>query len=112
MQAPPRSKRLGWQKRMPRYVNVSTEPGQVQAWGLLFHVEADPTLVRRWLGEPAMRAEAEALDPDLPERIVTEAPRYEGRLAHLQEAVLDALLGPAVLGRRSSHNRTGRRGRR
>jgi GMP synthase (glutamine-hydrolysing) len=81
-----------------------------RAWGLLFHVEADPTLVRRWLGEPAMRAEAVALDPDLPERIVTEAPRYEGRLAHLQEAVLDALLGPAVLGRRSSHNKedTGR----
>jgi GMP synthase-like glutamine amidotransferase len=80
-----------------------------RAWGLLFHVEADPTLVRRWLGEPAMRAEAVALDPDLPERIVTEAPRYEGRLAHLQEAVLDALLGPTLLGNRS-HNRTGGRG--
>jgi hypothetical protein len=52
-----------------------------------------------------MRAEAVALDPDLPERIVTEAPHYEGRLAHLQEAVLDALLGPAVLGRCSSHNK-------
>jgi hypothetical protein len=70
-------------------------------WGLLFHVEADPTLVRRWLGEPSMRAEAVALDPSLPERIETEAPRYQGGLAHLQEAVLDALLGPTALGRRS-----------
>ncbi len=72
-----------------------------RAWGLLFHVEADPTLVRRWLGEPTMRAEAVALDPGLPERIEAEAQWYEGRLAHLQEAVLDALLGPTALGRRS-----------
>ncbi|HEY6751682.1 MAG TPA: type 1 glutamine amidotransferase [Rubrobacteraceae bacterium] len=71
-----------------------------RAWGLLFHVEADPALVRRWLNEPAMRAEAAALDPGLPEQIEAEAPRYERRLAHSQEAVLDALLGPTVLGRR------------
>ena len=71
-----------------------------RAWGLLFHVEADPALVRRWLNEPAMRAEADALDPGLPERIEAEAPRYERRLAHLQEAVLDALLAPTVLRRR------------
>lgn len=64
-----------------------------RAWGLLFHVEADPTLLRCWLNEPAMRAEAAALDPSLPERIEAEAPRYEARLVHLQEAVLDALLG-------------------
>ncbi len=62
-------------------------------------MEADPALVRRWLGEPAMRAEAVALDPGLPELIEAEAPRYERRLAHLQEAVLDALLGPTVLRR-------------
>ncbi len=66
-----------------------------RAWGLLFHVEADPALVRCWLDEPTMRAEAVALNPGLPERIEAEAPRYEGRLVHLQEAVLDALLGPA-----------------
>ncbi len=71
-----------------------------RAWGLLFHVEADPALVRRWLGEPAMRAQAVALDPGLPERIEAEAPWYERRLVHLQEAVLDALLGPTVLRRR------------
>ena len=70
-----------------------------RAWGLLFHVEADPTLVRRWLGEPAMRAEAAALDSGLPERIEAEAPRYERRLAYLQEAVLNALLSPTVPGR-------------
>ncbi len=70
-------------------------------WGLLFHVEADPTLVRRWLDEPTMRAEAVALNPGLPERIEAEAPRYEGGLAHLQEAVLDALLGRTALGCRS-----------
>ena len=68
-----------------------------RAWGLLFHVEADPALVRCWLDEPTMRAEAAALDPVLPERIEAGAPRYEGRLSHLQEAVLDALLGPAVV---------------
>ena len=71
-----------------------------RAWGLLFHVEADLALVRRWLGEPAMRAEAAALDSGLPERIEAEAPRYERRLAYLQEAVLNALLGPTVPGRR------------
>jgi GMP synthase (glutamine-hydrolysing) len=65
-----------------------------KAWGLLFHVEASPALVRRWLDEPIMRAEAAALDPVLPERIEADAPHYEGRLVHLQEAVLDALLGP------------------
>jgi GMP synthase (glutamine-hydrolysing) len=80
-----------------------------RAWGLLFHVEADSTLVRRWLREPTMRAEAVALDPGLPERIEAEAPCHEGRLARLQEAVLDALLGSTVLGSRS-HNRTGARG--
>ena len=48
-----------------------------------------------------MSAEAAALNPGLPERIEAEAPRYEGRLVHLQEAVLDALLGPSALGRRS-----------
>ena len=66
-----------------------------RAWGLLFHVEADLALVRRWLGEPAMRAEAAALDSGLPERIEAEAPRY-----YLQEAVLNALLRPTVPGRR------------
>jgi GMP synthase (glutamine-hydrolysing) len=71
-----------------------------RAWGLLFHVEADSALVRRWLNEPAMRAEAAAQDPGLPERIEAEAPRYERRLAHLREAVLNALLGPTVLDRR------------
>ena len=64
-------------------------------------MEADLTLVRHWLGEPSMRAEAVALDPGLPERIEAEAPRYEGGLARLQEAVLDALLGPTALSHRS-----------
>ena len=69
-----------------------------RAWGLLFHVEADLTLVQGWLREPTMRVEAAALDPGLPERIEAEASRYEGRLARLQEAVLDGLLGPTVPG--------------
>lgn len=30
------------------------------AWGVLFHPEADEALVDAWLGEPSMRAEAEA----------------------------------------------------
>jgi GMP synthase (glutamine-hydrolysing) len=67
-----------------------------RAWGLLFHVEADPALVRCWVEEPTMRAEAVTLNPGLPERIEAEAPRYEERLVPLQEAVLDALLGLAV----------------
>ena len=68
-----------------------------RAWGLLFHVEADPALVRRWLDEPSMKAEAAALDPGLPERLEAEAPRYEKRLVHLQDAVLEALLRPDPL---------------
>lgn len=37
------------------------------AWGLLFHAEADAALVDAWLAEPAMRAEAaDALGPDAP----------------------------------------------
>jgi GMP synthase (glutamine-hydrolysing) len=35
------------------------------AWGLLFHAEADTTLVEQWLGEPTMANEARsALGPD------------------------------------------------
>ena len=35
------------------------------AWGLLFHAEADAALLERWLAEPGMVAEArEALGPD------------------------------------------------
>ena len=44
-----------------------------------------------------MKAEAAALDPGLPERLEAEAPRYEGRLVHLQDAVLEALLRPDPL---------------
>jgi GMP synthase (glutamine-hydrolysing) len=58
-----------------------------RAWGLLFHVEADPTLVRRWLGEPTMRTEAVALDPGLPQRIEAEAPCYEGHLQQESKAL-------------------------
>jgi GMP synthase (glutamine-hydrolysing) len=68
-----------------------------RAWGLLFHVEADPALVRRWLDEPSMKAEAAALDPGLPERLEAGATCYEERLVHLQDAVLEALLRPDPL---------------
>lgn len=40
------------------------------AWGLLFHAEADAALVERWLVEPGMLAEAEAaLGPGAEERL-------------------------------------------
>jgi GMP synthase (glutamine-hydrolysing) len=69
-----------------------------RAWGLLFHVEADEALVRAWLQEPAMWAEAAAVDPALPARIAAEAPRHQARLAPLRAAVVAALLGPAERG--------------
>jgi GMP synthase (glutamine-hydrolysing) len=65
------------------------------AWGLLFHVEADEALVARWLAEPAMRAEAAALDPALPDRIAGGTASHQDGLRPLRAAVVEALLGPA-----------------
>ena len=62
------------------------------AWGLLFHVEADPALVKSWLDEPTMSTEASTVDRSLPKRIEREAPQYERRLRRLRESVLGALL--------------------
>jgi GMP synthase (glutamine-hydrolysing) len=67
-----------------------------RAWGLLFHVEADPALVAGWLDEPTMRAEAAAVDPDLPERIRAAAAEHRDRLALLQKAVIEAALSPTL----------------
>lgn len=62
------------------------------AWGLLFHVEVDPALARRWLDEPTMSTEASEVDRSLPGRIEKEAPQYERRLRRLRGVILDALL--------------------
>jgi hypothetical protein len=59
---------------------------------LLFHVEADPALVKSWLDEPTMSTEASTVDRSLPKRIEREAPQYERRLRRLRESVLGALL--------------------
>lgn len=49
------------------------------AWGLLFHAEADVALVGKWLAEPAMRDEAvAALGPDAPVTL-----RHQAREAEL-----------------------------
>jgi GMP synthase (glutamine-hydrolysing) len=48
------------------------------AWGLLFHAEADRTLVEQWLEEPAMAEEArEALGPDYAELLRDGAARID-----------------------------------
>jgi GMP synthase (glutamine-hydrolysing) len=65
------------------------------AWGMLFHVEADLTLVQEWLNHPTMRDEAAAIDPQLPQRIVAETPQHQSRLADLRAAILDGLLAAA-----------------
>lgn len=44
------------------------------AWGVLFHPEADPALVDRWLAEPEMAAEARAaLGDDAPAQLRRQA---------------------------------------
>ncbi|HSS04458.1 MAG TPA: type 1 glutamine amidotransferase [Solirubrobacterales bacterium] len=51
------------------------------AWGLLFHPEADATLLRAWLAEPEMRDEAiEALGPDAPTELLSQARMAEEQL--------------------------------
>jgi len=51
------------------------------AWGVLFHPEADADLVDVWLAEPSMRAEAEeALGPDAPNALRIGAQRHATEL--------------------------------
>jgi GMP synthase (glutamine-hydrolysing) len=51
------------------------------AWGLLFHPEADAALVESWLGVPAMAAEArEALGPKAADALATRARAAESDL--------------------------------
>jgi GMP synthase (glutamine-hydrolysing) len=62
------------------------------AWGLLFHLEADPSLISTWLEEPSMHAEATAVDAQLPGRIRADAPLHAPRLRELQDIVIGRLL--------------------
>ena len=66
-----------------------------RAWGLVFHVEADPALVESWVHQQSMRVEAATVDPTLPGRMLREAPNHVTRLAELQAAVVDGLLTPS-----------------
>jgi GMP synthase (glutamine-hydrolysing) len=51
------------------------------AWGVLFHPEADTALVEAWLAEPQMRGEAEAaLGPDAPAELRRQARAAERQL--------------------------------
>lgn len=51
------------------------------AWGLLFHAEADAALVELWLAEPTMAAEAQsALGVDFEEHLMDGAERAADRL--------------------------------
>lgn len=51
------------------------------AWGILFHPEADPALVDAWLAEPAMAREAKAaLGPDAPAQLRRQATAAEPQL--------------------------------
>ncbi len=50
-------------------------------WGVLFHAEADATLVDKWLAEPSMRGEATAvLGPDAPDELRLQAREVEDDL--------------------------------
>jgi len=51
------------------------------AWGVLFHPEADPILVDAWLAEPTMAEEAKsALGEDAPEKLRSQAQAAEPQL--------------------------------
>jgi hypothetical protein len=51
------------------------------AWGVLFHPEADADLVERWLAEPSMAAEAEAvLGPDARESVTAGSGTHQADL--------------------------------
>ena len=51
------------------------------AWGVLFHAEADAALVDSWLAEPTMAAEAsDALGPDAAKRLRSRAAELEDDL--------------------------------
>jgi GMP synthase (glutamine-hydrolysing) len=51
------------------------------AWGVLFHAEADTTLIDRWLAEPSMHDEATAaLGPDAPTVLRRQAREAESDL--------------------------------
>jgi GMP synthase (glutamine-hydrolysing) len=51
------------------------------AWGLLFHPEADATLLDAWLSEPTMAEEAvNALGPDAPDELRRQASEAEADL--------------------------------
>jgi GMP synthase-like glutamine amidotransferase len=56
------------------------------AWGFLFHAEADDELTKAWLAEPSMRDEATAaLGPDGPAQIEADAARHNEALMAASE---------------------------
>lgn len=66
------------------------------AWGLLFHAEADHTLVRAWLVEPSMRAQAEAAPGDGAAEIESRAEALDAGLRARTDPVFDAFAALAA----------------
>lgn len=67
------------------------------AWGVLFHPEADEALVDTWLAEPAMRREAEeVLGPD------ADAALRLGALRHAADLITRSTKGFAAFAARTS----------
>jgi GMP synthase (glutamine-hydrolysing) len=61
------------------------------AWGVLFHPEADTGLIRKWLAEPSMAAEAnEVLGPAAHDQLLAGAERHEGALIARSDRGFDA----------------------
>jgi GMP synthase (glutamine-hydrolysing) len=67
------------------------------AWGILFHPEADADLVRAWLDEPTMAAQAgHALGPGARERLLDDAARHEAELRNRSTTGFDAFTRMAM----------------
>lgn len=61
------------------------------AWGFLFHAEADATLTEQWLAEPSMLSEAEeVLGPDAAERLRSDAADHDARVKAVSTPMFDA----------------------
>jgi GMP synthase (glutamine-hydrolysing) len=67
------------------------------AWGLLFHAEADAALTERWLAEDSMRTEAETvLGEGAAERIAADARALNDRVIEVSTPGFDAFAALAL----------------
>ncbi len=81
---------------------ASSEQSPVQAfrrgnaWGLLFHAEADLQLAEQWMAEPSMRAEAEAELGDQVPAVVSRAREIDQRVRTATDPVFEAFAELAI----------------